>query len=187
MRTWLFPVMLLGCGLTACSAQQQQQAQSNAQRATQSTVRDAKQGYLVTAVSAKLLTVDVDAATDVQVSDDNGAITLSGRTRTPAERDRYVAAAKSVGGVVSVKDDLSVNPHLQGVREDALDAALDVRVSAAIAGQAGANAFHIAPSSRNGVVTLTGTVPNRSVDRVIVQTVRGVRGVKSVVDRIAVQ
>ncbi|HTU69834.1 MAG TPA: BON domain-containing protein [Candidatus Baltobacteraceae bacterium] len=173
--------------LTGCSAQQQQQAQASAQRATQSTVQHAKEGYLVAAVTAKLVAVDVDASTEVHVSDADGTIALSGSARTQAERDRYVSAAKSVGGVVAVRDDLSVNPRLQGVREDTLDAALDVRVSAAIAGQAGANAFHIAPSARNGVVTLTGTVPSRDVDQVIVQTVRHVEGVRRVIDRITVK
>jgi osmotically-inducible protein OsmY len=72
-------------------------------------------------------------------------------------------------------------------QKQSLDAALDVRVSAAIAAQAGVNTFHVAPVAQNGVVTLTGTAPSREVDRVIVQAVRGVPGVKKVVDQISVR
>ncbi len=75
----------------------------------------------------------------------------------------------------------------QIARKQSLDAALDVRVSAAIAAQAGVNTFHVAPLSHNGVVTLTGTAPSQEIDRVIVHTVRGVPGVKGVVDRISVR
>ena len=67
-----------------------------------------------------------------------------------------------------------------------VDGALDVRVSAGIAAQAGVNTFHVAPAAHNGVITLTGTAPSHEVDRVIVQTVRGVSGVKGVVDHITI-
>lgn len=72
-------------------------------------------------------------------------------------------------------------------QKQSLDAALDVRVTAAIATQAGVNTFHVAPLAHNGVVTLTGTAPSHEVDRVIVQTVRAVPGVKKVVDQISVR
>lgn len=65
--------------------------------------------------------------------------------------------------------------------------ALEVKVSAAIASEAGVNAFHITPVARGGVVTLTGSVPNATIHRTVLQTVRGVPGVKSIVDRIAVR
>ncbi len=82
--------------------------------------------------------------------------------------------------------DLSTNPQVQSARKNTLDTALDVRVSAAIAAEAGANAFHVAPSALNGIVTLTGTVPSHEIDRVIVQSVRGVPGVKGTVDHITI-
>jgi osmotically-inducible protein OsmY len=72
-------------------------------------------------------------------------------------------------------------------QKQSLDAALDVRVSAAIAAQAGVNTFHVAPLAHNGVVTLTGTAPSHEIDHIIVQTVRGVPGVKGVVDHISVR
>lgn len=114
-------------------------------------------------------------------------ITLAGQARNTEQRDQYVRAASSVSGVTSVRDQLAINPHLYGARETAQDAALAVRVSATIAAQAGVNAFRVTPSVHQGVVALNGTVPNRATADVIVQAVRGIPGVKRVVDHITVR
>jgi hyperosmotically inducible periplasmic protein len=162
------------CG--GCTAQQQQQTQTQA-----------KQASLVPRVFAKLVAIDVDAANNVKVSEDNGVVTLAGRARTTVERDSYVAAAKATDGVVSVRDELTIDQQLHGARETSADAALVVRIQAAIAGQSGINALHVAPSVHDGAVVLKGTVSSPALDRVIVQTVRSVDGVKSVSDQIVVK
>lgn len=171
------PMILAVAVLAAgCTAQQQQSAASG--------VNDA---YLVSAVGAKIASVDVDAVTAVHVSSDsNGVITLKGAAHSAAERARYVAAAKSVDGVKSVQDELTVNPNAEGLRGQTRDAALAARISAAIAGQTGVNAFHIKPSVHEGTVTLQGSVPSQSVHQTVLQTVRRVPGVTNVVDRIVV-
>lgn len=166
-------VILAACALAACSGQQQQEAQKGGDDA-----------YLVTAVTTKLLTIDVDASTGVHVAANNGVVTLSGLAHTPQERSQYDAAARSISGVRSVDDKLTVGGNFRGVRATAADAALTARVSAAIAAQAGANVFHVKPSVRNGTVTLTGTVNDPSVKQTIVHTVKGVPGVHAVIDRI---
>jgi hyperosmotically inducible periplasmic protein len=67
------------------------------------------------------------------------------------------------------------------------DGALEVKVGAAIASEAGTNVFHITPVARHGVVTLTGTVPSQAIHETVLRTVRAVPGVKTVVDRITVE
>jgi osmotically-inducible protein OsmY len=81
----------------------------------------------------------------------------------------------------------SVQKGTSQARVDITNGALEVKVSAAIASEAGVNAFHIAPHARGGVVTLTGTVPNHRILTTVLDTVRGVPGVKSVIDRIVVK
>jgi osmotically-inducible protein OsmY len=174
MKTSL--ALALVCSLAACTAQQQ--------RTTSNGANDA---YLVTAVGAKLASIDVDAVTRVHVAASRGVVTLSGAAHSAAERDRYVDAAKSVNGVNSVRDDITIDPHAEGLRGQAGDAALTARISAAIAGQAGVNAFHVEPSVHQGNVTLKGTVPSQSVHETILQTVRSVPRVKGVVDDITVK
>jgi hyperosmotically inducible protein len=166
---------LLTVMLAACNTQQTSQAQSG--------VTDA---YLTTAVAGKLAAIDTDATTAVKVSTSNAVVTLNGEARSPQELDQYLAAARSVSGVKSVVNDLRVSRQVHGLRQSAADAALTVRVEAAIAGQAGANVFHVAPSVRDGVVTLKGSVPNTLVKATIVKTVSGVSGVKRVVNDVSV-
>ncbi len=71
--------------------------------------------------------------------------------------------------------------------KDASDTALAVRVDAALAAESGVNAFHVKSTASNGVVTLTGTAPNPTIDRTILDTVRAVPGVKRVVNQIVLQ
>lgn len=143
--------------------------------------------YLYAAVRAKLVGVDADSATNVHVSVDRGVVTLTGQAHTSTERSRYVLAAASISGVKHVRDLLGVNPHLRGIGDQTRDAALAVRVSAAIAGQAGTNVFHVSPEVRNGIVTLRGTVPTLAVERTVVRTTQGVPGVRRVVNDLVIR
>jgi osmotically-inducible protein OsmY len=174
MRTLLS--LALAVVVAGCSAQDQ--------RSTSNTANDA---YLTAAVGAKLASIDVDAVTRVHVTAAHGVVTLSGQAHNPAERARYIDGAKSVNGVTSVRDNLTINPRAQGLRGQASDAALTARISGAIAGQAGVNAFRVQPSVHEGNVTLQGTVPTQSVHETILQTVRGIPGVKTLSDRIVVK
>lgn len=168
--------LLLATALAACSAHDQNKANTAA-----------NDTYLVTAVGAKIAAVDVDAVTRVHIASDRGVVTLTGQARDAQERAKFVDAAKSVSGVVSVRNELSINPQAQGLRGQASDAALTARVSTAIAGQAGVNAFKVQPSVHHGVVTLRGTVNSEPVHQTIVQTVRNVPGVENIVDDITIR
>jgi osmotically-inducible protein OsmY len=88
-------------------------------------------------------------------------------------------------GVNDAKRQLGPQLHQAGVKLG--DGALEVRVSAAIAAEAGANAFHITPVARHGVVTLTGRVPNATIARTVVTTARAVPGVTRIVDHLTVR
>lgn len=169
-------LVIILVGLCACSNLQQQKAGAQA-------VTDA---YLTTAVKTKLAVTNTDSVRAVRVSVRNGVVTLRGQTRSLKEETQYLTIAKSVNGVHSVVNQLGVNPHLTSLNQSATDAALTVKVSAAIAGQAGINVFHVSPTVRNGVVTLNGTVPNRAVEQTIVQTTQHVSGVLRVINHLRV-
>lgn len=167
--------LLLFGAVTACSGGQQK----NAENAGNDT-------YLTVAVKAKLTGVDVDSADAVGVASANGTVTLTGKAHSDAERQAYVAATRSVDGVRSVDDRLVIDPNERGIREQSADVTLAGKVSAAIAGQAGINVFHVKVSARDGVVSIEGTVPSNSIARTIVDTARGVDGVKRVVSALTV-
>jgi len=184
MKRSLAASAALAIALTACSAQQQHDAQSTAEQVASSAPGAAKDAYLVAAVAAKLASVDVNSTTSVHPSANAGVVTLAGQAKSATERAAYVRAAQSVDGVASVRDQLSVNPHLQGISQQAQDLALTARVSAAIAAQTGVNVLHLTVSSHDGTVTLAGTIGSRSIRDTIVDAARGVNGVRKVVDRL---
>jgi osmotically-inducible protein OsmY len=78
----------------------------------------------------------------------------------------------------------AVNGALKKI--DAKDAALKVRVTAAMAEQAGANVFRIGTDVRAGVVTLSGTVPSSQVEQTVVRAAAGVPGIKRVDNRLKI-
>lgn len=162
--------------LTACSAHQQKQAQDTVNAAA-----------LAGAVHAKLATIDADSLTAVKVETNGGIVTLSGEVRSPQERAAYDSAAATVNGVTRVVDRLTVNPAVRGPRESLGDAALAAKVTANITAQAGINAARIKPSVRDGIVTLSGTVPSAALKSTVLETARKTSGVKGVVDRIEVK
>jgi osmotically-inducible protein OsmY len=177
MRPARTPLVAALCAfLAACSAQQQQQAQRSAQSTT-----------LAAAVQAKLTTIDADASTTVTVDANDGVVTLTGQAHDARERSQYETAAADVPGVKRVVDRLTINSKLRGPRETFADAALATKVNANIAAQAGVNVARVKTSVRDGVVTLSGTLPSVSVKATILDTVRKTSGVKSVVDRIEVK
>jgi osmotically-inducible protein OsmY len=184
---YVMTAVSLAVALSACTASQQQQAQSGADNIASSAPAGAKDAYLVAAVGTKLATVNVDSTTNVKVSASNGAVTLAGQARTATERERYETAARSVSGVLNVTDDIAVNPRARGLKEQSSDALLTAKVASAIAGQAGLNVFHISTSSKGGIVTLAGTVPTHAVEQTVLQTARGVSGVRGVVNQLDVQ
>lgn len=162
--------------LCACSTVQQQKNQAHV-------INDA---YLTTAVATKLAVTNADSMRMVHVSVRDGVATLRGQASSLKEETQFVTTAKSVSGVHGVINRLTVNPHALGINQSATDAALTVKVSAAIAAQAGLNVFHVSPSVHNSVVTLTGTVPNHSVEETIVQTTAHLSGVSHVIDHLRV-
>lgn len=152
--------------------------------AAQSNSHDA---YIYAAVRARLANIDVDSMSAVHISVANGFVTLSGQVRSDEERLKYDAAARSVSNVTGFSDQLTVNPNYRGAKETAHDNVLALRIYAAIVSQAGDNAFHVTPHVRNGVVTLTGTVPSRSVEQTIVNTTVHISGVIQVNDELVVR
>jgi osmotically-inducible protein OsmY len=63
-----------------------------------------------TRVRTALLNDTQVAANDINVTAVNGVVTLSGRVRTAAERDRAVTVARQTSGVSDVRSELAVQP-----------------------------------------------------------------------------
>ncbi|ATA19467.1 hyperosmotically inducible protein [Gibbsiella quercinecans] len=62
------------------------------------------------ALKAKLLTDDIVPSRNVKVETTDGVVQLSGEVKTQAQAERAESIAKSIDGVKSVKNDLTVKP-----------------------------------------------------------------------------
>ncbi|MDQ6929395.1 MAG: BON domain-containing protein [Candidatus Eremiobacteraeota bacterium] len=169
--------------LAACTSAQQKSAQD----ATSAAPQQAQDAVIATGIKAKLAAIDVDSATAVHVAVDNGNVTLSGEARSRDQRNQFQTAARSVGGVKSVRDTTRVNPNLRGARESLGDAGLAAKVMGAIGAQAGVNAFRIHAAVKDGAVTLTGSVPTAAIKTTVLEAARKVEGVRTITDRLDVK
>ncbi len=182
MKLW----RAIACGamfaLAACSGTAQRQAQSFASAAP----GQLKDAGLAVAIKGKLATIDLDSSAAVDVVVSNGVATLSGEVRSQSVRNQFEAAARSIGGVRSVQDRTTINPKVRSVRESASDAALLAKVDGTLLAQTGINAFKVKTAAHSGVVTLSGTLSSQGTKQTMLDSVRRLNGVRSVVDRITV-
>jgi len=108
--------LALGIALSACTAQQQSSASQNAQQLA-SSARTRRR--MLTWRPRRRKARDRRRQLD-DVGADIGERRrryAQGEAHDAAARQAYVAAAKSVSGVTSVRDMLVINPKLQGLRE----------------------------------------------------------------------
>jgi osmotically-inducible protein OsmY len=134
------------------------------------------------AVAAELeWTPGVDAA-DIGIAVEHGAVTLTGRTTSYAERLRAEKAALRVRGVTAVADEIDV--RLPGAVPDDTDIAQQ-------AGEALDRAVDVPPAVtavvRDGVVTLAGEVTWQFQRAAAERTVQYQRGVVAVHNRITIK
>jgi hyperosmotically inducible periplasmic protein len=180
-----FPLLAAGLALAlaGCSS-----APQNAPAPTFTQVEAAAGDALMTTeVKAKLITVDIDSTTSLGVRVSDGVVTLTGSVRTPAERAKMVAAARSVSGVVEVVDQLHINPHLANINQQLgqagqqlSDAALAGRIAGAIFTQTGTTGVKV--DVHDGNVVLRGNIVDPKVRTAAVDTARNTSGVRSVTD-----
>ncbi len=159
--------------LAACSPAQQQRAKS-----------DMNDALILAQIKAKIAAVDAATVSLVKVDVNHRAVTLSGEVHSAVERQKVDEAARSVSGVTRVDDRLVVNAKAPTAHEIADDLNVQANVQAALAAQTGVNALKVRVSVHAGVVQLEGTYASSALHEVILETARGVPGVRRVVDRL---
>jgi len=142
---------------------------------------------IVAQITTRLIAIDGDSALHVAVGSHDGAVTLSGRAKSAAVAQRFLAAAKDVSGVKSVASRVVVDSRLAPVTEQVKDAALATGVTGALIGQAGVNALGVKVHARGGAVTLDGTVKTEALKSTISDAAKHAPGVKSVVDNLTIK
>lgn len=116
----------------------------------------------------------------VHVETKNGVVTLRGKVNTAAEKQAAEEVAKTVTGVVSVKNNLQVVPAAEQKAVDANDSDLKTAIEKRIKQDASLKKADISVRVDKGVVTLTGDVNDIGMRAHASEVSRGVPGVRSV-------
>jgi hyperosmotically inducible protein len=157
------------------------------------------------AVKEKLKGDEKIDTSDIDVDTKDGVVTLKGEVDTKDEADHAVQVARSIPEVKEVQSELKVEKVLtnedvkervenseekaedklkpetdESMRNVAGDAAITTKVKLAFAKDDQVSALKIDVDTKNGQVTLTGTVKSDLEARRAVQIAEGVEGVKRV-------
>jgi hyperosmotically inducible protein len=154
---------------------------------------------ITTKVKTKLETERNINAAQVKVSTQNRVVTLSGPVDSPAAKERAVAVARGVEGVVDVVDDISVSTAVAampapGAESSAAgtpagapdDTAITQKVKEKLLLQPETSAEKIDVDTHQGVVTLSGQVKTPEEKEQVIQIARATEGVQRVEDRLTV-
>jgi hyperosmotically inducible protein len=146
---------------------------------------------ITTKVKSRLETDRNIDSRQIQVKTQNKVVTLSGSVPTPTEKEHAIAVARSVENVADVVDDLSVATGAmasaqapQGSPPD--DTSITQAVKQKLQAQPETASVDIAVDTRQGVVTLSGTVKTAQEKDEVLQLARNTQGVQGVEDRLTV-
>jgi hyperosmotically inducible periplasmic protein len=160
---------------------------------------------LTTKVKAKILADRAVTSSDqIEVSTANHVVTLGGTTDTEASKERALTLARSTEGVSNVVDNLRVSTSVASnsmpggvtgavsdaagkVTEAVDDAAITTAIKAKLIGDSSVSGTKIHVDTKDGVVTLQGTVKSEDEKSKAVQIARDTKGVQRVEDQLTVQ
>jgi osmotically-inducible protein OsmY len=128
------------------------------------------------AVTTELLQDDAVPSHKIDVSTENGVVTLSGSVDSYQAKLAARDAAESVKGVLAVTNNVKVQPSGQS------DSEIEQNINLALAADPVTESYEIDVDVKDGVVTLSGTVDSHtegSVAEKVAQHMKGVRDVKN--------
>ena len=179
--------------------------QPQASEAIEGATNDVQDGWITTKIQAKYF-ADADVkARRIDVTTENGVVTLTGTVENERARQQAVEIAKNTDGVVRVEDHLrpeaaattgtapEADPDrdrdtITGERigEAASSAWITTKIQGKYFADSLVKARRIDVTTNNGVVTLTGTVSSPQEQQKAVEIARSTEGVRRVEDRLQV-
>ncbi len=118
---------------------------------------------------------------EVAVSERHGTVTLRGTVGTPHQRQAIVKIARAVPGVLSVEDELSLDPRDRWQDNEVRGAALQALMS-----NDAVPADRIDVTVANGWLTLKGEVKHQRENDAAFESVSGLPGVGGITNEIKV-
>lgn len=145
---------------------------------------------LAATVKSKLLWNSNTEGLDIQVRAESGVVSLSGNAGTPAAKELAGELVTNTEGVREVHNHLSISTadstsaEAQNAANDAAASISDTwitnKVKASFLYSRNLDALNIKVDTREGFVSLSGTVLSNAEKRLAVETARNIRGVRGV-------
>jgi osmotically-inducible protein OsmY len=178
---------------------------------TGASAMDRPDSWITTKVKTTLAGHRSVSAINTHVETNDGVVTLTGTARSDAERELAERYARDIEGVKDVRNEIKVSEKTdrasgsadrmsesnkedkdqRGIGDKALDklddATITSRVKAALAGDRATSALRTEVDTTDGVVTLSGTATSEAEKSLAQRLAEGVKGVKSVDNRIEVK
>jgi hyperosmotically inducible protein len=150
---------------------------------------------ITTSVKTRLAADDTVKAYQIDVDTREKVVTLSGTVNTAAEKSQAVTVARGTEGVVNVVDNITLKgtPEAamptsgdRSVVDTAADAGITAAVKTKLLGDPKVKGLKIDVDTKNGVVTLTGTVRSQAEKDEALRLARDTQDVRNVTDQITV-
>ncbi|UCJ17421.1 BON domain-containing protein [Pseudomonas sp. MM211] len=145
---------------------------------------------LAATVKSKLLWNSNTEGLDIQVRAENGVVSLSGNAGTPVAKELAGELVTNTEGVREVHNHLSINTadsasaEAQNAANDAAASISDTwitsKVKSSFLYSRNLDSLNIKVDTREGFVSLSGTVLSNAEKRLAVETARNIRGVRGV-------
>jgi hyperosmotically inducible protein len=139
-----------------------------------------KDSWITTKTKTKLVANGRTKARRITVETQDGVVTLLGKVGSSQERATAEEIAKGVSGVKGIRNVLQVVPDADRKSVDARDADIKKAVAERLKKDDPLKEADIKVRSDNGVVTLSGTVPDARVKTRAADLTRRTPGVKTV-------
>jgi osmotically-inducible protein OsmY len=206
---WLMAA-LAALALTAACSRESPNPNAELQptaRAVDDARDEMKDAWITTKIEAKFFADEDIKARRIDVTTNNGVVSLSGRVDSENVRQHAVSIARNTDGVVRVEDRLSTQPEAAATtgvapgtapsrdREPAVprrvgepvgNAWLTTKIQAKYFADPVVKGRRIDVTSNNGVVTLNGTVTSEQEHQKAIEIARTTEGVRRVEDRLQV-
>ena len=158
-------------------------------RTTKSAGEQVDDTVTTASVKANLIADPVTKAHQIDVETFKGTVQLNGFVDTSASKERAAEVARGTKGVTKVQNNLTVkdDANPRSASEVVDDAAITMKVKAALAGDPRTKAHQVNVETREGVVQLSGFVDNSEAKSTAEELARSVDNVKSVDNELSVK